>query len=90
MIANFTPGPWRAVHNGTCWQIDAETDAVATTQFCYAPEVVANARLIAAAPDLFEALAGLIPPDFDDHPLDFSSDWQKARVALAHAGGRMK
>lgn len=52
----WTPGPWRAYDNGTCWQIDAEAHAVATTQFCYARETAANARLIAAAPEVYEAL----------------------------------
>ncbi|WP_286951479.1 MULTISPECIES: hypothetical protein [Brevundimonas] len=53
-----TPGPWEAhktieAHDGMpeCWQIDAEHDAVCTTQFCYAPNTEANARLIASAPD---------------------------------------
>ncbi len=57
-----TPGRWTAhktieAHDGMpeCWQIDAEHDAVCTTQFCYAPNTEANARLIAAAPDLLEA-----------------------------------
>lgn len=52
----WTPGPWHATWNGTCWQLDASPDAVATTQFCYAPETEANARLIAAAPELYAAL----------------------------------
>lgn len=58
-----TPGPWSAhktidAHDGhpECWQIDAEYDAVCTTQFCYAPDTAANARLIAAAPEMKEAL----------------------------------
>lgn len=62
-----TPGPWSAhktieAHDGMpeCWQIDAEHDAVCTTQFCYAPNTEANARLIAAAPDLFEAVWALV------------------------------
>lgn len=61
-----TPGPWKAhktieAHDGMaeCWQIDAEYDAVCTTQFCYAPNTEANARLIAAAPDLLETGAEL-------------------------------
>ena len=51
----WTAGPWTAGWNGTCWQIDARMDAIATTQFCYAPETEANAHLIAAAPKLAEA-----------------------------------
>jgi hypothetical protein len=59
----WTPGPWKAHlnfrgENGSpdVWQIDDEHDAVCTTQFCYAQNTEANARLIAAAPDLYEAL----------------------------------
>jgi len=54
---SHTPGPWTAAKHGPkLWQIDAANDAVATTAFCYSQEVAANARLIAAAPDLYEAL----------------------------------
>lgn len=56
-----TPGPWEANFSfpgrdgiGDVWQIDAEHDAVCTTQFCYAPNTEANARLIAAAPCMFD------------------------------------
>lgn len=55
------PGPWTAhktieAHDGMpeCWQIDAEHDAVCTTQFCYAPNTEANARLIALSPEMFD------------------------------------
>lgn len=65
-----TPGPWVVSYAdnpkhgfswGGYWQIDAQYDAVACNQFCYAgnnkPDVSeANARLIAAAPDLLEML----------------------------------
>ena len=72
MSAKHTPGPWtvtkgRKGHGeewGGYWQIDAEYDAVACNQFCYAgarnAEVSeANARLIAAAPELAEALQAI-------------------------------
>lgn len=55
-MSEHTPGPWKASFNGTCWQIDASMDAVATTQFCYAEEAEANANLLASAPDLLAAL----------------------------------
>ena len=46
-----------------------------------------DARLISAAPALYEALKALMPSDFDDHPQDFSEEWHAARAALALADG---
>lgn len=46
----------------------------------------ANAKLCSAAPDMAEALKALIPPDFDDHPQDFKSEWHDAKAALKKAG----
>jgi hypothetical protein len=65
----FTPGPWSVsltdnpAHGaswGGYWQIDAGDDSVACNQFCYAgygnqARSIANARLIAAAPELLAA-----------------------------------
>jgi hypothetical protein len=87
-----TPGPWKARYNGSCWQIDAEYDAVATTQFCHAPAGEANALLIAAAPELYDALQLLHDNiaeyakinnlgGFNNHDMKF------ARAALAKARG---
>lgn len=66
MSGKHTPGPWEASFSfpgrdgiGDVWQIDADSHAVCTTQFCYAPNTEANARLIAAAPDLLEAVQKL-------------------------------
>ncbi len=62
-----TPGPWTAdlnfVGERGCpdvWQINAEHHAICTTQFCYAQETAANARLIAAAPDLLASCTALV------------------------------
>lgn len=56
-----TPGPWEANFSfpglngiGDVWQIDADGHAVCTTQFCYAPNTEANARLIALSPEMFD------------------------------------
>jgi hypothetical protein len=68
-----TPGPWAVSYAdnpnhgsswGGYWQIDDQYDAVACNQSCFAginkPDVSeANARLLAAAPDLLEALQEL-------------------------------
>lgn len=67
-MAGFTPGPWRAERNDGCKQIKAYTGRraadhkrqwheVACTPGLADDEVdLANASLIAAAPELYEAL----------------------------------
>ncbi len=47
----------------------------------------AYANLIAAAPDLYEALVALVGEDFYKHPGDFAEDWHRAAAALAKARG---
>lgn len=50
-MSSYTPGPWRPyAESSREWCIDAEDQGIACT------ETEANARLIAAAPDLVEAL----------------------------------
>jgi hypothetical protein len=50
-------------------------------------EATANAQLIAAAPELYEALAALAGPEIDEHPDDYALEWRRARVVLAKARG---
>ena len=65
----WTPGPWKAANHGIVQRnyldIDGETstEIVATAAFSIRKshaEVDANARLIAAAPDLYKALSLLM------------------------------
>ena len=66
MDAGFTKGPWKATHSDPaegvdCWWITANVmDNNGEKEICSVPSgyrsVDANAYLIAAAPDLFEAL----------------------------------
>lgn len=71
-MSGFTKGPWN-VEEGYIqrdsggiqyWQITDDQDAICCNAFCYAgfdPKVnSANAHLLAAAPDLFEALTAII------------------------------
>ncbi len=81
-MKTHTPGPWEAhgctLYAGKCrigqtW--DAEYDGLPT------PEMEANARLIASAPDLLSALERLTHPMADDDDLDY------AREVIAKAKG---
>ena len=91
--AKFTPGPWSASSVWSNFQRDvyagrgvgALGDLVAAGSGAIA---AANARLIAAAPDLYEALNALVlnAPDIDYHPLSiFAHLVENARAALAKA-----
>jgi hypothetical protein len=75
-MAEYTPGPWRASPakpDGSCFRADVVTrsrksglDIMPAQAAGYtANEAAANAQLIAAAPDLLEALKNLVPPDAD-------------------------
>jgi hypothetical protein len=95
----FTPSPWMICRTRTDGgapiivgrrRRDQSEREVAKALFHNGsddPEVHANAHLIAAAPDLYAALAALVPADFDEHPGDFSKEWHVARAALALARG---
>ena len=106
-----TPGPWRAFRNHVYWEIRTASaewegqqigDACASGHMFRRGERVAdhgeaNARLMAAAPELLAALLDLIAPcaGFTEHDLqgriDLSMPARKvlaARQAIAKAGGR--
>lgn len=92
MSGGHTPGPWvidtsrindQGKNFGGYWQIDAQFDAVACNQYCYASfnreQSIANARLIAAAPELLDvandALDAMLTLDdgalgYADGPMD--------------------
>lgn len=96
----WTPGPWRAGHFSSVvgCPVVAQPDparnsiivagtrgAVASESDAFVAEIVANAHLIAAAPDLYEALEALLQggqPAWVDPP-----EWIAARDALAKARG---
>ncbi len=75
MKTPYTPGPWETYgctlyagkyRVGQTW--DAEYDGLPT------PEMEANARLIASAPDLLSALERLTHPMADDDDLDYARE----------------
>ena len=82
-MAQHTPGPWT---ENTHWEIYAENGkhlAIVSWQFPDVKEGIANANLIAAAPDLLEVAETMVtyerslPPKFVD----------MAREAIAKAKG---
>ena len=87
-MSRHTPGPWglRRSETGPWAVFDANGNwAAVTTKKQWPAEDLANARLIAAAPDLLEALIALTSPicseveDAEAHAL--------ARAAIAKATG---
>ena len=97
----FTPGPWTTQGWGALWAYIPVNDARHNLVCSMYPdpahdysrnEVLANAHLIAAAPDLYEALAGIIADDDSSTSLALQrSRWDDrmvaARAALAKARG---
>jgi hypothetical protein len=105
--AKFTPGPWLAEKIGK-WGVysdDATGSIVAQCggfKFAPRPEVEqeANAHLIAAAPEMYEAIVaflrsdgadmfGIVGYDADGHPLNAAGVARKMmRESIAKAEGR--
>jgi hypothetical protein len=93
-----TPGPWK-IKNGHNYSIlDSQNRAVAFTSFGAEICDVANARLIAAAPDLLDACKHLNAVCFDfaecnaNGKTEFDTDVmidaiETMRAAIAKAGG---
>ena len=92
-----TPGPWEAkvpgtivAHSDKCVVRgeDSVIDWVATVQVSNMPAWRANAHLIAAAPELLEALRGIVD-SFETCPENLHSElFTAARAAIAKAEGR--
>jgi hypothetical protein len=85
---NYTPGPWRAEGwKNTIVNLPDGTTIAAAPGPEYAPlEVLqANASLIAAAPDLLEALEKITTAMEDELPAGGSAETRAARAILAKA-----
>lgn len=84
----WTPGPWRDGQDGNTRVYGpdgmGEHSGLIATVF----KGRANARLIAAAPDLAEALEELLFEDSDKSEVDRVVTRVKARAALAKAHGQ--
>ena len=102
METKRTPGPWHTGGHGNTIIYAADGWAVADVKVYHNrhngyEETQANARLIAAAPELLEACVAMIEWDEreKDHSVDFharmalcDAAFQKARAAIAKAEGR--
>lgn len=85
-MSKHTPGPWNVVEGRTQGSVEIFADQKAIAE-CWrrndAPTEIANARLIAAAPDLLEALREMVVKAYEWHP----SHTEKARAVIAKAEG---
>lgn len=86
---DFRKWPWRlSKYRDGRDLIVIDADEFDVAKVCY-PNRDANAKLIAAAPDLYEALVSLAAvarrylPDYDEHPEVQKADAAIARAALA-------
>ena len=96
MNAKHTPGPWsigehqKIISTGWSIRIPSDGSAIAYVLGERNPELQANARLIAAAPDLLAALKELLHmPEFDGTPeasLLRRDAKRAARAAIDRAG----
>jgi hypothetical protein len=97
---NYTPGPWSIAGRG--YTIFGSDDAVVISSFDAETDeeeerYIANARLIAAAPDLLAALEGVIEDSMalargyaaatGDRLTDEGEGIRRARAAIAKARG---
>jgi hypothetical protein len=87
-MSKHTPGPWTIDVAYGGWSIRSKGIMLAlsggsiSTWITPEDEDAANARLIAAAPDLLEALKRVC-----SHGYRTSPDWDNARAAIAKAEG---
>ncbi len=96
MQTQYTPGPWAgdtvSEYTGEMLVRAQNGDTVARV-CCYGPQSDTphaqawNARLIAAAPELVEALAWALEQIEDDLDLDHRAALEHARAVLARAQG---
>ena len=92
MQTKHTPGPWhigvRTYHAGRdVYGPKGEPVAVADDAITATPEAEANARLIAAAPELLAALQAIMDdPDAVDHILHLDAVAADAAIAKATGG----
>lgn len=80
-MSAYTPGPWKA--EGPRVYADRKGGSLIATMAWFPGEEAANARLIAAAPELLEALRVLV----ENGGIGPESMFDDARAAIAKATG---
>lgn len=85
MTTQHTSGPWHV--DGSAIRTNPENHYTDSTWICQAVLTDANARLIAAAPDLLAALRDLcgVCRDLSVDPADFARKLEAAEAAIAKA-----
>lgn len=90
MTTNHTPGPWVADDMRVMWGGYFVAACDGKGDIGRQEESRANARLIAAAPDLLQVALALVSA-WDDEPTDFAGEIayqvKQARAAIEKAGG---
>lgn len=91
MSTKYTPGPWRVdvkgcenSHGLPC--VSGANGALLAMMAHNGPKGLANATLIAAAPEMYEALRGLLGAFGGDVPKWLHKEADAASAALAKAG----
>lgn len=86
-MPKHTPGPWTAKEVGNNWLIETGPDGAGFIIPGYPDEMGANAKLIAAAPELLVALKWFIDDIDGTHTVmvEFDADVARARAAIAKA-----
>jgi hypothetical protein len=82
----FTPGPWHDSGN-TEYEIYKGNKPIASVIPTFTAEDEANARLIAAAPEMFEVLSELLDTLEMSKGYGFDEEYEKAREVLAKVEG---
>lgn len=78
-MSKHTPGPWHAMG----WNVYDKDDMIADAGFVSEVKSDANARLIAAAPDMLEALESI-----EDMRSMQGADRYRVKAAIAKAKGQ--
>ena len=90
MTKKHTPGPWEVQYNTVieCWDIGKAGEERLAGLLASVLSSNADARLIAAAPELLEALKNLYTATPDNEGGELGRACMKARAAIAKAEGR--